>query len=121
LENSVGHSLNLLDIVLKIWARIRNLFAPLVFQAGYGPEHFSSYDPIVIFPYTAIFAVTCYGVNDWWGVRINFDGNGIFQKPTWHLNSSTNLSLTIKTYFNSIQNCRPTPEWYSTVFVIWGW
>jgi len=28
-----------LDIVLKTWALLRKLFAPLVFQAGYGPGY----------------------------------------------------------------------------------
>jgi len=31
------HGLKLLDIVQKIWATLRNLFGPLVSQAGYGP------------------------------------------------------------------------------------
>jgi len=37
LEKCVGHSLKLFDIVLKNWAPLRNLFARLVSQAGYGP------------------------------------------------------------------------------------
>jgi len=39
LEKCVGHSLKLLDIVSKIWVPLRKLFAPLVFQTGYGPGY----------------------------------------------------------------------------------
>jgi len=55
-------------------------------------------------------------------IRINFDVKDIFQKPAWHLNSSTNLSLTFKTCLNSDanKNCRPTPN-YSAMFLIWSW
>jgi len=40
LENFVGRSLKLLDIVFKKrkkWAPLSKLFFPLVYQAGYGP------------------------------------------------------------------------------------
>jgi len=42
--------------------------------------------------------------------RINFDVKDIFQDPTCHLKSSTNVSLAFKTRFNSdtVQSCRPT-------------
>jgi len=36
LEECVGHTLKLLDVLLKNWAPLKELFAPLVFQAGYG-------------------------------------------------------------------------------------
>ena len=55
-------------------------------------------------------------------LNANFDVKVIFQKSTWYFNSSTNLNLTFKTFFNSdvIQNCGPIRKWYSTVFLNWG-
>jgi len=38
LEKYVGHYLKVLDIVKTILATLRKAFAPLVSQAGYGPE-----------------------------------------------------------------------------------
>jgi len=38
LDNRVGLGLKLLDIVLKIWVPLRELFTPQVSQAGYGPD-----------------------------------------------------------------------------------
>jgi len=44
-----------------------------------------------------------------------FGDNGSFRKPTWDLNSSTDLSSAFKTGFDSdaIHKCRPTPKWHS--------
>ena len=38
LEKCVERSCKILDIVLKIWASLRKLFATLVSQVGYGPD-----------------------------------------------------------------------------------
>ena len=85
----------------------------------------------LFFPRAPVHLGTPLGVTNYFKINrrsvfkpgLIFSDNGIFQKPTWDLNSSTILSLTFETDFNSdaIRNCRPTSKWHSTVFLIWSY